>query len=122
MCPSARPARRRSPGLVDEVALTLPDEAGGIAIDVGAVRIGLRLVGQNVGEPRPPTVLHLAADPRARVGPPPGEGGPRRAQKACRKASLPPSPMLSTNFWLPLKAMSEGPRTSPSSFMIDGSL
>src|SRR4029450_8897572 len=75
MCPCARPARRRSPGIGDEVALTLPLEAGGIAIDVGALRLALRLVGQNVGEQRPPTVLQLAADQRAQLGAVLAEGG-----------------------------------------------
>ena len=37
-----------------------------------------------------------------------------------RNSSLPPRPTESTNFWLPVNAMSNGPRVSPSSLMMDG--
>jgi hypothetical protein len=57
-----------APGVGNEVTLALPDQADGIAVDVGAVRIGRGLVGQNVGEQRGLTVLELAADQRTQQG------------------------------------------------------
>jgi hypothetical protein len=56
-----------APGIGDEVTLALPNQSGGIAVDVGPVRIGRDLIGQNVGEQGPPAVLDLAADQRTQL-------------------------------------------------------
>ncbi len=105
---TTRYLRRRRPGRT-----TLPKDADRVAVDVCAVWVGGYLVlpaRQRKGCSR---ICPAFRSPKCLAA-------RRSSPNPARNSSLPPSPMLSTYFRVPMNSMSDGPRVS-APFVIDGS-